>query len=361
MDEVDSAPLDLTVNKSPEVVAKVEIDPVEFEEYDEVDGMELDVGVPLDLTSSAAVAHKSPVPISARSPLARSPLGRLPLARSSPETQPPPPAAVVAPSVYRAPAVSPQIADHVPPSPLDGSGIDASYHPHRYAAEYNPFMAAAAAAAAAAVSAAPHHHQYHHHHLPVHTTYPSGLSGHDFNPIMMIPKMASSPVYVATSPESNPFYGSYECMSSRSAYDFCRFPYYGGAHSERLSPESTTVDANVCSGGGDDVRDVDPEEIAAIYRQTDFVAFRQRYLESLGPPKNFEKMRRSVPNKKPPGPDGQQSDQTYVMKRKKNNEAAKRSRDAKRQKYIENQISVMYLTKKVSEMKEIKRRLLMSM
>lgn len=107
--------------------------------------------------------------------------------------------------------------------------------------------------------------------------------------------------------------------------------------------------------------DVDPEEIAAIYRQSDFVSFRNRYLESLGPPKNFEKMRRSVPNKKPQM-NGQQSyDQSYVMKRQKNNEAAKRSRDAKRQKYIENQISVMYLTKKVSEMKEIKRRLLMSM
>ncbi|XP_050429322.1 D site-binding protein-like [Adelges cooleyi] len=174
---------------------------------------------------------------------------------------------------------------------------------------------------------------------------------------MMVPKIATSPVYVATSPESNPFY------EYVSAYDFCRYPYYGGGggvHSERLSPESTTVDANPLASGGDDLRDVDPDEIAAIYKQSDFVAFRQRYLESLGPPKNFEKMRRSVPNKKPPGPDGQQCD-TYVMKRKKNNEAAKRSRDAKRQKYVENQISVMYLTKKVSEMKEIKRRLLMSM
>lgn len=102
---------------------------------------------------------------------------------------------------------------------------------------------------------------------------------------------------------------------------------------------------------------VEPEEVAAIYRQSDFLSFRQRYLESLGPPKNFEKMRRTVPSKRPV-PDG---DVTYVMKRKKNNEAAKRSRDAKRQKYIENQISVMYLTKKVNEMKEIKRRLMLTM
>lgn len=100
------------------------------------------------------------------------------------------------------------------------------------------------------------------------------------------------------------------------------------------------------------------EEIAAIYRQADFILFRQRYLDSLGPPKNFEKMRRSVPSKRIAGGG---SDHMYVMKRQKNNEAAKRSRDAKRQKYIENQISVLYLTKKVNEMKEIKRRLLMSL
>lgn len=144
----------------------------------------------------------------------------------------------------------------------------------------------------------------------------------------------------------------------------------------RPSPESTTVDHHHHHHHRDDVQrnrlqllmnaydnddlphdPVDPEEVAAIYKQSDFVSFRNRYLESLGPPKNFEKMRRSVPNKKP----HQDGDVTYVMKRKKNNEAAKRSRDAKRQKYIENQISVMYLTKKVSEMKEIKRRLLMAM
>lgn len=130
----------------------------------------------------------------------------------------------------------------------------------------------------------------------------------------------------------------------------------GGRSDDCMSPESTTVDhhVNMC-----DNPDVDPEEVAAIYRQSDFVSFRNRYLESLGPPKNFEKMRRSVPNKLNGGQ--HMFDQTYVMKRQKNNEAAKRSRDAKRQKYIENQISVMYLTRKVSEMKEIKRRLLMSM
>lgn len=111
-----------------------------------------------------------------------------------------------------------------------------------------------------------------------------------------------------------------------------------------------------------DLDDVDADEIAAIYRQSDFLSFRQRYIDSLGPPRNFEKMRRSVPNKKISNGGGQQSyDQTYVVKRQKNNEAAKKSRDAKRQKYIENQISVLYLTKKVSEMKEIKRRLLMTM
>lgn len=122
----------------------------------------------------------------------------------------------------------------------------------------------------------------------------------------------------------------------------------------------------------DDMDVVDPEEVAAIYRQSDFLSFRHRYMESLGPPRNFEKMRRSNNNNNNNSssssnnndddhrltPGQQQYDQSYVMKRQKNNEAAKRSRDAKRQKYIENQISVMYLTKKVSEMKDIKRRLL---
>lgn len=122
----------------------------------------------------------------------------------------------------------------------------------------------------------------------------------------------------------------------------------------------------------DDMDVVDPEEVAAIYRQSDFLSFRHRYMESLGPPRNFEKMRRSNNNNNNNSSRSsnnndddhrsehgqQQYDQSYVMKRQKNNEAAKRSRDAKRQKYIENQISVMYLTKKVSEMKDIKRRLL---
>lgn len=166
----------------------------------------------------------------------------------------------------------------------------------------------------------------------------------------------------------------------------------GGGRSDCLSPESTMTGADLrhryravrqqhrghhddvhrramriirssatgADGSLDAADAIDPEEIAAIYRQSDFVAFRQRYMDSLGPPRNFEKMRRSIPNKKIGGL-GQQYDQTYVVKRQKNNEAAKKSRDAKRQKYIENQISVMYLTKKVSEMKEIKRRLLLTM
>lgn len=161
-----------------------------------------------------------------------------------------------------------------------------------------------------------------------------------------------------------------------------------GGRSDCQSPESTTTTADLrhryraelrqqrhddhlhrhramrMRSSAPDVPDLDtvePDEIAAIYRQSDFVSFRQRYMDSLGPPRNFEKMRRSIPNKKIGGLGQQQYDQTYVVKRQKNNEAAKKSRDAKRQKYIENQISVMYLTKKVSEMKEIKRRLLLSM
>lgn len=114
----------------------------------------------------------------------------------------------------------------------------------------------------------------------------------------------------------------------------------------------------------DDLGVVDPEEVAAIYRQSDFLWFRYRYMERLGRSRNCEKMRRSRNNSNSNHDDhwltpGQQmNDQTHVLKRQKINEAAKRWREAKRQKYIENQISVMYLTNKVSEMKDIKRRLL---
>lgn len=109
-------------------------------------------------------------------------------------------------------------------------------------------------------------------------------------------------------------------------------------------------------GGGE--FDVDAEDIADIYRTSEFMSFRQRYMDSLGPPRNYEKMRRSVPaNKREPPA----FDVMYAQKRVKNNEAAKKSRDAKRQKFLENQISVMYLTKKIREMNDLKRRLLMSM
>lgn len=107
---------------------------------------------------------------------------------------------------------------------------------------------------------------------------------------------------------------------------------------------------------------VDPEEVEAIYRQSDFFWFRLRYMESLGRTRNFKGMRRSrnnsSKNNNELAPGQQQYDQSYVKKRQRINEAAKRSRDAKRQKYIENQIRVMYLTKKLSEMKEIKERML---
>ncbi|CAI6367006.1 unnamed protein product [Macrosiphum euphorbiae] len=222
--------------------------------------------------------------------------------------------------------------------------------------------------------------------------------------------LSGSPVYAATSSpsssESNHFpFGGYDCGFSKPAYGF-GYPYYermvdgrvsGGAYggldisanrSDCPSPESTTTCTTTTDdhhlfhhhhqqqrdldrdhrhriNAMDDMDVVDPEEVAAIYRQSDFLSFRHRYMESLGPPRNFEKMRRSNNNNNNNSSgssnnddDHQQYDQSYVMKRQKNNEAAKRSRDAKRQKYIENQISVMYLTKKVSEMKDIKRRLL---
>ncbi|XP_060836560.1 GATA zinc finger domain-containing protein 10-like [Rhopalosiphum padi] len=236
--------------------------------------------------------------------------------------------------------------------------------------------------------------------------------------------LTGSPVYAATSSpsssESNHFpFGGFDCGFSKPPFGF-GYPYYermldgrviGGAcggidisanRSDCPSPESTTTCTTTTDDHHhfnhhhhqqqqqrdldrehhhrikacdmDDLDVVDPEEVAAIYRQSDFLSFRHRYMESLGPPRNFEKMRRSSNNNNNNSSSSsnnnddhrmtsgqQQYDQTYVMKRQKNNEAAKRSRDAKRQKYIENQISVMYLTKKVSEMKDIKRRLLKSM
>lgn len=147
----------------------------------------------------------------------------------------------------------------------------------------------------------------------------------------------------------------------------------------QLSPEPMTAGdvqrrrrgvinlADLISGGGGNIvgidPDVDAEDIADIYRTAEFQAFRQRYMDSLGPPRNYEKMRRSVPANKQRGNGGQPPayDVSYAQKRMKNNEAAKKSRDAKRQKFLENQISVMYLTKKIREMNDLKRRLLISM
>lgn len=109
---------------------------------------------------------------------------------------------------------------------------------------------------------------------------------------------------------------------------------------------------------------VNADDVADIYNSSEFLSFRQRYMDSLGPPRNYEKMRRSMPaNKRSGGGGGQPPayDVMYAQKRMKNNEAAKKSRDAKRQKFLENQISVMYLSKKIREMNEMKRRLLISM
>lgn len=123
----------------------------------------------------------------------------------------------------------------------------------------------------------------------------------------------------------------------------------------------------------DDSDVVDPEEVAAIYRQSEFLSLRQRYMESLKPPRNINKIRQSSNNNNNNNNNSscsndndnrgltagqQQKDQTSIMKRKRNNEAARRSWGAKRQKYFENQVKVMYLNKKVSEMKDIKKRLL---
>lgn len=97
------------------------------------------------------------------------------------------------------------------------------------------------------------------------------------------------------------------------------------------------------------------EEIEAIYKEEEFLAFRQHYLDCLGPPKNFHKMRRAVPRKVVAG---QQVDHRYLQRRLMNNASAKRSRDNKRQRFVENQISVMYLQYKVKELLAIKDSLL---
>lgn len=153
--------------------------------------------------------------------------------------------------------VSPLVADHVPPLPAHYPSPDAAYQPHRYAAEYNSFLAAAVAAATAppapplqqqtplVVTPRPkrpsaqqlqqqqqqppsqpqqsslppqtttvqyQHHHHHLHHQPAAAFGPGVAADYDFN--MMMPKM-TSPVYVATSnsslsssSESNPFGGS---------------------------------------------------------------------------------------------------------------------------------------------------------
>ncbi|XP_060855548.1 uncharacterized protein LOC132933249 [Metopolophium dirhodum] len=116
-------------------------------------------------------------------------------------------------------------------------------------------------------------------------------------------------------------------------------------------------------------------ESCARSRQSDFSSIRYQYMESLEPPMNVEKTRQTTNNNDNNNssrssnnnydeqgltPGQQHYDQTYVMDLQRNNELARRLQDAKRQKYVENQIIVMYLTKKVKKMEDIKRRLLMA-
>lgn len=153
------------------------------------------------------------------------------------------------------------------------------------------------------------------------------------------------------------------CFSLRR-YPYLNRAFSGGRTDGPMTPESTTVDnqhddestGTPGAGRGPDVRD---EDVADIYRTAEFLSFRQRYIDSLGPPRNYEKMRRSVPSDRRTGL-SLAYDPSYLQKRMKNNEAAKKSRDAKRQNFIENQICVMYLTKKIRDLNEMKRRLVLS-
>lgn len=93
------------------------------------------------------------------------------------------------------------------------------------------------------------------------------------------------------------------------------------------------------------------KDLTDMYEADEFKAFRQYYVDCLGPPKSFDKMKRSVPRKLAAG---QQVDEQYLLKRLKNNAAAKRSRDSKRLKFVDNQISVMYLQFKVQQLMRVK-------
>lgn len=102
-----------------------------------------------------------------------------------------------------------------------------------------------------------------------------------------------------------------------------------------------------------------PEEIAGIYAEPDFVAFRQRCLDGVELLGIYEKSSRPAIRTKIGNGCGPQSlDQRRLARRRMNDQAAKRSRDAENQMHIEKMIKVNYLIIKTKQLQERKRRLL---
>lgn len=104
--------------------------------------------------------------------------------------------------------------------------------------------------------------------------------------------------------------------------------------------------------------DVDANEIAEIYRESEFLEFRQQYMDNLGLSKNVENSERSALNRIL---NGNQKNKSYVIKKIKKKEAVRRFREAKWQNTIENKIKIMYLEIKINEMNELKRQFMASL
>lgn len=114
--------------------------------------------------------------------------------------------------------------------------------------------------------------------------------------------------------------------------------------------------------------DVTPEDIEAIYNDSEYLSFRQqydKYLKDMVVPKTNDRMKRSVPSKRVPGggfedPEDQRLyEDAYAERRRRNNASAKKSRNARCLRFAENQIRVLYLTKKVQEMEEVKNQMIL--
>lgn len=108
--------------------------------------------------------------------------------------------------------------------------------------------------------------------------------------------------------------------------------------------------------------DVDPKDIEAIYKDSEYLSFREQcgqYPMNIEPSKNNQVLLNSVPGSGFEVPEDQRHYEMANRVRLRKNYLAKKSRYARRQLSIENQIKTIYLSKKVQEMQELKRQMIL--